>query len=83
MSAESTPSTGYTLHVGLNDVRTYDCDFCGHHSTDIDGARAHRQEHVAGPDLLTALKKVIGLSDRKHDAWDEARVAIAKAEQRP
>lgn len=35
---------------------------------------------AAAPDLLAALKKVVAISDRKHDAWDEARAAIAKAE---
>ena len=35
---------------------------------------------AAAPDLLEALKAVIALSDRKHDAWDAAHAAIAKAE---
>jgi hypothetical protein len=35
---------------------------------------------AAAPDLLQALKAVVALSDRKHDAWDAAHVAIAKAE---
>ena len=34
---------------------------------------------AAAPDLLEALKKVVAISDRKHDAWDEAKAAIAKA----
>jgi hypothetical protein len=34
----------------------------------------------AAPDLLAALKEVVRISDRKHDAWDAARAAIAKAE---
>ena len=33
----------------------------------------------AAPDLLAALQKVVAISDRKHDAWDEAKAAIAKA----
>jgi len=37
---------------------------------------------AAAPDLLAALKEVVALSDRKHDAWDAARAAIAKAEGR-
>jgi hypothetical protein len=37
---------------------------------------------AAAPDLLAALEKVVAISDRKHDAWDEARAAIAKAEGR-
>lgn len=34
---------------------------------------------AAAPDLLDALKEVVRISDRKHDAWDAARAAIAKA----
>lgn len=34
---------------------------------------------AAAPELLEALEGVIALSDRKHDAWDKARAAIAKA----
>ena len=30
-------------------------------------------------DLVAALKEVLALSDRKHDAWDRARAALAKA----
>lgn len=37
---------------------------------------------AAAPELLDALKKVVALSDRKHDAWDAAHAAIAKAEGR-
>jgi hypothetical protein len=37
---------------------------------------------AAAPDLLTALKAVVAISDRKHDAWDAAHAAIAKAEGR-
>ncbi len=35
---------------------------------------------AAAPDLLEALKEVLAISDRKHDAWDKAHAAIAKAE---
>ena len=31
-------------------------------------------------ELLAALKEVVALSDRKHDAWDVARAVIAKVE---
>jgi|HubBroStandDraft_4_1064222.scaffolds.fasta_scaffold01416_11 hypothetical protein len=31
-------------------------------------------------ELLAALKEVVRISDRKHDAWDSAHAAIAKAE---
>ena len=35
---------------------------------------------AAALDLLAALKEVVRLSDRKTDAWDAAKAAIAKAE---
>jgi hypothetical protein len=34
---------------------------------------------ASAPDLLEALEAVIAISDRKHDAWDAAKAAIAKA----
>lgn len=34
---------------------------------------------ASNAELLAALKKVIAISDRKHDAWDAAHAAIAKA----
>lgn len=34
---------------------------------------------AAAPDLLEALKELVAISDRKHDAWDKAHAAIAKA----
>jgi len=34
---------------------------------------------AAAPELLEALKAVVAISDRKHDAWDAAEAAIAKA----
>lgn len=33
----------------------------------------------AAPDLLAALQEVVAISERKHDAWDKAHAAIAKA----
>lgn len=38
---------------------------------------------LAAPDLLEALKEVVAISDRKHNAWDKAHAAIAKAEGKP
>lgn len=35
---------------------------------------------AAAPELLEALKEVVAISDRKHDAWDKAKLAISKAE---
>lgn len=35
---------------------------------------------AAAPELLEALKEVVAISDRSHNAWDKARDAIARAE---
>lgn len=40
---------------------------------DYDGLLAINAE------LLAALEAVVAISDRKHDAWDMARAAIARA----
>jgi hypothetical protein len=34
---------------------------------------------AAAPDLYAALEEIVALTDRKHNAWDEARAALAKA----
>lgn len=34
---------------------------------------------AAAPELLQALQEVVAISDRKHEAWDRAHAAIAKA----
>ncbi|MDW7555437.1 hypothetical protein D9623_33900 (plasmid) [Azospirillum brasilense] len=34
---------------------------------------------AAATELLEALVEVVRISDRKHEAWDRARAAIAKA----
>ncbi|MDD5301538.1 MAG: hypothetical protein PHS14_00400 [Elusimicrobia bacterium] len=75
-----TRPAAYTIRETLDNGRAYDCNMCPHASPDLDAARAHYAVHVAGPDTLTALKGVVALSDRKHDAWDKAHAAIAKAE---
>lgn len=80
MSTESTPATGYTLRIGLNDVRTYDCDLCCEHSPDIDSARAHRAIHVAGPDLLKAAKDLVAANFMNDTAERKLIAAIDKAE---
>lgn len=41
--------------------------------------RANARLIAAAPDLLDALIAVVAISDRKHDAWDAAKAAIAKA----
>lgn len=53
----------------------------------IDGSTIKEHEAdarliAAAPDLLDALKEVVRISDRKHNAWDKAHAAIAKAEGR-
>jgi hypothetical protein len=35
---------------------------------------------AAAPDLWAASKEVLRISDRKHDAWDKLKAAIAIAE---
>lgn len=37
---------------------------------------------AVAPELLAALKEVVSLSDRKHNAWDKAHAVIAQAEGR-
>ena len=34
---------------------------------------------AAAPELYETLEEVIRISDRKHDAWDKAKAALAKA----
>lgn len=52
---------------------------CGPETPGSDTARANARLLAAAPDLLEALIWVVRISDRKHDAWDAARAAIAKA----
>lgn len=59
MSADA-PSTGYTVAENLDKSRSYVCDFCPNYAPDIDSARAHRNVHVLGPELLEAAKEVLG-----------------------
>lgn len=50
---------------------------------DVPGlTEAHARLIAAAPELLEALREVVAISDRKHDAWDKAHAAIAKAEGR-
>lgn len=55
-----------------------DIDMSVEKGKQIAAANAHLI--AAAPDLLAALKEVVTISDRKHDAWDRAKAAIAKAE---
>lgn len=50
-----------------------------HSERDPKEGAANARLIAAAPDLLAALKEVVRLSDRQHDAWDAARAAIAKA----
>ena len=43
-------------------------------------SQANARLIAAAPELLEALREVVALSDRKHDAWDKAKAAITKAE---
>lgn len=42
-------------------------------------AEANGRLIAAAPELYAALEEVVRISDRKHDAWDEAKAALAKA----
>lgn len=45
-------------------------------------ADAMEQLRAQRDELVAALREVLDISDRKHDAWDRARAAIAKVEVR-
>lgn len=60
----------------------------GHYSAFVDGElveqgaavrKANQALLLAAPALLKALQEVVAISDRKHEAWDRAHAAIAKA----
>jgi hypothetical protein len=55
-------------------------DFVVADTTTLPNFEANARLIAAAPDLLEALKAVVAISDRKHDAWDAAHAAIAKAE---
>jgi SMC interacting uncharacterized protein involved in chromosome segregation len=44
----------------------------------VDEIERLREQNKA---LLEALKEVIKISDRKHEAWDKAKAAIARCEK--
>lgn len=39
-----------------------------------------RRLHAINAELVATMKEVVRISDRQHDAWGAARVAIHKAE---
>ncbi len=47
---------GYSVRETLENGRVYDCGLCPHSSPTVDAARAHYAVHVAGPELLAAIK---------------------------
>lgn len=63
-----------TQSYGMIDVICY-IDQFGHRDCFDDNARLI----AAAPELLEALQEVVAISDRKHEAWDKAHAAIAKA----
>jgi hypothetical protein len=78
---------GWVLFDSLNrDSRASEIheEFCGefdgHHAWD-EMARRDLTLAAVAPDLLEALKEVVAISDRDHDAWDRAKAAIARAEK--
>lgn len=79
------PITGYTVRTMGDDSKSYDCTCCGNSSIDLDAARAHHAVHVAGPELLAALKKaqlqltLLGLQ-MEGPTGAEIAAAVAKAE---
>ena len=49
------------------------------HQFRIDTAIELRRLHTVNTELLETMREVLRISDRKHDAWDAAHAAIAKA----
>ena len=66
------------LHALPNGPNQWGMDICWIDRT-MAFSKADAALIAAAPDLLAALKEVVRISDRKHDAWDTARAAIAKA----
>lgn len=75
--ATVTGEDGEPFRCWLGDISPLIEDDSGNPSTQ---GQANARLISAAPDLLESLKAVVGLSDRKHNAWDKAHAAIAKAE---
>ena len=63
-------------------IETMACAQCRGEEGDPYGERQEANAHLisAAPELLAALKKIVAIADRKTVEFDEARAAIAKAE---
>jgi hypothetical protein len=46
----------------------------------VEDQAANTRLIAAAPELLEALQEIVTITDRKHDAWDRAKAAIAAAE---
>lgn len=75
---------GYNIHGGAGARETVIAVVKGSTGvtmTSMDEEEAANASLIAaGPELLEALKEIVAISDRKHDAWDRAKAAIAKAQ---
>ena len=90
-TVEKCDVSSFTTSVYLKEVSGFSFnsvlfdDVTGHYkepySDTIDQLRAeNRRLKGINADLLEALKAVVKISDRKHDAWDIAKTVIAKCE---
>jgi hypothetical protein len=77
MMAEHTPwrrGTGNDCHMVFDSQGRIVAERCGYNDGHL---------IAAAPDLLEALEEVVAISDRRHNAWDKAHAAIAKATGQP
>lgn len=61
----------------INHEEAYSYVSAHYHTSNI--ARCYLNLREQRNELLEALEEVIAISDRKHDVWDKAKQAIAKA----
>lgn len=92
-SQKHTPGPWVARNVGGRDIVQSDAWRDGtessRHASDGHEVRVYSRQGAAdaaliaaAPELLEALREVLQISDRKHEAWDRAHAAIAKAEGR-
>jgi hypothetical protein len=55
----------------------------GNDSPPLEEAKANARLIAAAPELLSTMREVLRITDRKHDAWTAAYAAIAKATGTP